>query len=89
MMFQTSDNSQLCIDSQHFSQQLILIFSRVKVLHLDRLDYIALVSPEINRKCAIPKMFGGHACQVGGLGLNLHDFHSSLLLLFNRFGANN
>ena len=49
-MFQTSDNSQLCIDSQHSSQQLtfvlilkhrisqsIYIFSRVKVLHLDRL----------------------------------------------------
>ena len=51
MMFQTSDNSQLCIDSQYSSQQLtivwslihhttqpILIFSRVRVLHLDRLN---------------------------------------------------
>ena len=50
MMFQTSDNSQLCIDSQYSSQQLtivwnlihhstqpILIFSRARVLHLDRL----------------------------------------------------
>ena len=50
MMCQTSDNSQLCIDSQYSSQQLtivwslihhstqpILIFSRVRVLHLDRL----------------------------------------------------
>ena len=49
-MFQTLDNCQLCIDSQHSSQQLtivwswihhstqpILIFSRIKVLHLDRL----------------------------------------------------
>ena len=49
-MFQTSDNSQLCIDSQHSSQQLtfvwslkhqvsqpIYIFNRVRVLHLDRL----------------------------------------------------
>ena len=50
MMFQISDNSQLCIDSQYSSQQLtivwslvhhstqpILIFFRVRVLHLDRL----------------------------------------------------
>jgi hypothetical protein len=50
MMFQTSDNSQLRIDSQYSSQQLtivwslihhntqpILIFSKVSVLHLDRL----------------------------------------------------
>ena len=49
-MFQTSDNSQLCIDSQYSSQQLIFvwslkhqisqpiyIFNRVRVLHLDRL----------------------------------------------------
>ena len=50
VMFQTSDNSQLCIDSQYSSQQLtivwslihhstqpILLFSRARVLHLDRL----------------------------------------------------
>ena len=50
MLFQTSDNSQLCIDSQYSSRQLtilwslihhstqpILIFFRVRVLHLDRL----------------------------------------------------
>ena len=63
MMFQTSDNSQLCIDLQYSSQQLTivwslihhssqlnLIFSRVKVLHLDRLwlDYIAL-KKQINK----------------------------------------
>ena len=49
-MFQTWDNSQLCTDSQYSSQHLtigwslihhstqhILIFSRVRVLHLDRL----------------------------------------------------
>ena len=46
-MFQTSDNSQLCIDSQYSSKQLtfvwslkhqisqpIYIFNRVRVLHL-------------------------------------------------------
>ena len=49
-MLQTSENSQLCIDSQYSSQQLtfawslkhqisqpIYIFNRVKVFHLDRL----------------------------------------------------
>ena len=49
-MFLTSDNSQLCIDSQYSSQQLtgvwslkhhisqpIYIFNRARVLHLDRL----------------------------------------------------
>ena len=49
-MFKTSDNSQLCIDSQYSSQYLtivlslkhqntkpIYIFNRVRVLHLDRL----------------------------------------------------
>ena len=49
-MFQTTDSSQLCIDSQYFSQQLtfvwslkhkisqpIYIFNRVRALHLDRL----------------------------------------------------
>ena len=49
-MFQTSDNSQMCIDSQCSSQQLtivrsliydstqpILVFSGVRVLHLARL----------------------------------------------------
>ena len=48
-MFQTSDNSQFCIDSQYSSQKLtivwslkhqktqpIYIFNRVRVLHLDR-----------------------------------------------------
>ena len=54
MMFQTSDNSQLCIDSQYSSQQLtivwslgthqstqpILIFSRVRILHLKRLENV-------------------------------------------------
>ena len=48
MMFQTSNNSQLCIDSQYSSQKLTIvwclthqstqpIFYRVRVLHLDRL----------------------------------------------------
>ena len=50
MMYQSSDNSQLCIDSQYSSKQLtivwtlihhstqpILIFSKARVLHLDRL----------------------------------------------------
>ena len=48
-MFQTSDNSQLCIDSQYIlfsvtdyclkfeTSKPIYIFSRVRVLHLDRL----------------------------------------------------